>query len=139
MQKSHVTANWKCPYIHHADDGKTAEAFWARTHESNWRTAVRQCRIKLQAAGQQMQHESRSASSHHARVYLAEARRAEDVEQQLLLDAGSHPQEEVESRLQEVNSAFRQPLLRVPHRHRQRPAFQLRLESRREETSYDEC
>lgn len=57
-------------------------------------------------------------STHHAAVDLAEARRAEDVEQQLLLDAGAHPQEELQSRLQEVNAAFGQPLLRVPHRHR---------------------
>lgn len=56
-------------------------------------------------------HGNRSVPSHHARVYLAEARRAEDVKQQLLLDAGSHPQEEVETRLQDVNSAFRKPLL----------------------------
>lgn len=49
-------------------------------------------------------------SSHHARVNLAEARRAEDVEQHLLLDAGPYPQEEVEACLQEVHSTFRQPL-----------------------------
>lgn len=71
----------------------------------------------------------RSISPHHAGVDLTKARRAEDVEEQLLLDAGSHPQEEVEPRLQEVNSAFGQPLLRVPHCHGQRPAFQLHLQS----------
>lgn len=66
-------------------------------------------------------------SSHHARVDLAEARRAEDVEEQLLLDAGPHPQEEVEPRLHQVNSAFRQSLLRVSHCYWQRAAFQFYL------------
>lgn len=70
------------------------------------------------AEDQQTTNGSRRVSSHHAAIDLAEARRAEDVEQQLLLDAGAHPQEEMQSRLQEVNSAFGQPLLRVPHRHR---------------------
>jgi len=66
-------------------------------------------------------------SSHQARVDLAEARRAEDVEQQLLLSAGAHPQEDVQPRLQEVDSAFRQPLLRGPHCHWQRAALKLCL------------
>ena len=69
----------------------------------------------------------RKSVSHHARVDLAEALCAKDVEEQLLLNAGSHPQEEVEPRLHEVNSTFRQPLLRVPHCHWQRSTFQLDL------------
>lgn len=67
--------------------------------------------------------------SHHARVDLAEARRAEHVEEQLLLNAGPHPQEEVEPRLHQVDSALRQPLLGVSHCDRQTAAVQLYLES----------
>lgn len=67
-------------------------------------------------------------STHHTAVDLAEAGRAEDVEQQLLLDAGPHPQEELQPCLQQVDSALGQPLLRVPHRQRQRAALQLHLE-----------
>lgn len=69
-----------------------------------------------------------SYSTHHGAVDLAEAGRAEDVEQQLLLDAGPHPQEELQSRLQQVDSALGQPLLGVPHRQWQRAALQLHLE-----------
>lgn len=58
------------------------------------------------AEDQQTTNGSRHVSSHHAAIDLAEAWRAEDVEQQLLLDTGTHPQEELQSRLQEVNSAF---------------------------------
>lgn len=69
-----------------------------------------------------------SYSTHHGAVDLAEAGCAKDVEQQLLLDAGSHPQEELQPRLQQVNSALGQPLLRVPHCQWQRAALQLHLE-----------
>lgn len=77
-----------------------------------------------------------SHSTHHGAVDLAEAGCAKDVEQQLLLDACSHPQEELQPCLKQVDSALGQPLLRVPHSQWQRAALQLHLQERTPHVSY---